>query len=55
MSDPFERGRQTGLTWDVSWEPGGPWRCRCPECQAETEEYLRLWWLGFKKGREDAA
>jgi hypothetical protein len=46
----FIAGRNTGLSWNDEYEPGGPWGCTCPKCLKETIAMQAEWKRGFRDG-----
>lgn len=64
VDQAFEKGRQTGLTWDAPWVPGGPYVVRERSRMAPDKEWddycdftlecNRAWMRGWEAGRKEA-
>lgn len=52
--DYYESGYETGVTWNQSYRPGGPYRTRdsfrYPDSTRRDEENSKMWFMGFDKG-----
>ena len=52
MSESYQDGYQTGLSWDNPWTPGGPWVYTGPdkELHERSLQEHRDWLQGWKDG-----
>lgn len=48
----YKDGYNTGVNWDASWMPGGPWyyESKNPNQKNHTKRQYDVWHEGFKKG-----
>lgn len=60
-SQGYRDGYQTGIEWDASWWPGGPWAWNADNRHSEelqrkalaSQENRKDWLEGFKRGLEE--